>query len=123
MMLNMSIKSYKELIVWQKGMELVGVIYFLTGRYPREELYCLTNQTRRAAISVVANIAEGQRRSTKKDYRHFLVISYGSGAELETLIEVAKRLKYSQPNEFFKADQLLLEVMKMLNTMLRKLDA
>ena len=117
----MKVKSYRDLIVWQKAMELVVKVYEITEDFPREEAYGLTSQIRRAAISIPSNIAEGKSRSTKKDYAHFLRIAYGSGAELETQIEIAKRLKKIQNLEYAEVDTLLNEVMKMLNVILHKL--
>ena len=115
------IHSYKELIVWQKSMELVVEIYKLTENYPKIEIYGLTSQTRRSAVSIPSNIAEGRFRGTRKDYTQFMRIAYGSGAELETQIEIAKRIYKTKQLNFEKIDQLLLEVMKMLNTMINKL--
>lgn len=115
------IHSYKDLIVWQKSMELVVEIYKLTEKYPKSELYGLTSQTRRSSVSIPSNIAEGRRRGSQKDYRQFLIIAYGSGAELETQIEIAKRLSFGKNLNFSKVDLLLLEVMKMLNKMLSSL--
>ena len=112
------IESYKDLIVWQKSMELVVAVYAATEYYPKSELYGLTSQTRRAAVSIPSNIAEGRRRSTKKDYCHFLVMAFGSGAELETQIEIAKRLSFGKSINFSEGDGLLDEVMRMLNTMI-----
>ena len=116
-----TIYSYKDLIVWQKAMELVVSIYELTEQYPNSELYGLTSQTRRAAVSIPSNIAEGRFRGTKKDYLQFLRIAYSSGAELETQIEIAKRLHFGKNLNFEKADNLLLEVMKMLNKIISSL--
>ena len=76
--------SYKDLIVWQKSMEIVVLIYKLTEQFPTNEIYGLTSQIRRCSVSVPSNIAEGSRRGGQKDYRHFLTIAFGSGAELET---------------------------------------
>jgi four helix bundle protein len=109
--------SYKDLIVWQRSMELVVEVYELTAKYPVSETYGLKSQSRRCVVSIPSNIAEGRRRGTKKDFRQFLIIAYGSGAELETQIEIAKRLKFTAADDFQKADQLLGEVMKMLNKM------
>jgi len=109
--------SYKELIVWQRAMELVVAVYAVTELYPRFELYGLTAHTRKSAISIPSNIAEGKRRSTLKDYRQFLVYAFASGAELETQIEITKRLPFGKTLDFNKVDQLLEEVMKMLNRM------
>ncbi|MFC1612692.1 four helix bundle protein, partial [Patescibacteria group bacterium] len=88
----MAIHSYKELIVWQRAIELVVAIYKLTEDFPKEEIYGLTSQMRRCAISIPSNIAEGRFRGTKNDFLHFLRISYSSGAELETQIVIAKLL-------------------------------
>jgi len=82
------LKSYKDLIVWQRSMELVIAVYFLTEKYPKSELYGLVSQMRRAAVSIPSNIAEGRRRGSKKEFRQFLIIAYSSGAELETQIEI-----------------------------------
>ena len=115
------INSYKDLIVWQKSMDLVVEIYKLTEYFPKSEIYGLTSQMRRCTISIPSNIAEGRRRGSKKDYRHFLIIAYGSGAELETQLEITKRLPFSKNIDFVKADGLLNEVMRMLNKMLSML--
>lgn len=90
----MKIESYENLIVWQKSMDLVTAIYELTRQFPKEEVFGLTSQMRRAAVSIPSNIAEGSRRGSRKDFRNFLLIAYGSGAELETQIKIAKRLSY-----------------------------
>jgi four helix bundle protein len=83
-----NLNSYKDLIVWQRAMELVVEIYKLTDKFPKEEIYGIISQMRRCAISIPSNIAEGRRRDGKKDFRRFLIIAYGSGAELETQIEI-----------------------------------
>jgi four helix bundle protein len=116
-----TIYSYKDLIVWQRAMELVVAVYELTEQYPKSELYGLTSQTRRSVISIPSNIAEGRRRGSKKDYRQFLIIAYGSGAELETQIEIAKRLLFGKNLDYVKVDSLLLEIMKMLNKIISTL--
>jgi len=120
-MTHEEIHSYKDLIVWQKSMDLVVLVYELTEKYPKSELYGLTSQTRRSAVSIPSNIAEGRRRSTRKDYRNFLVIAYASGAELETQLELGRRLKYLSESDFQKVNGLLEEVMKMLNKMLSQM--
>ena len=112
------IQSYKDLIVWQKSMDLVVAIYDLTDNFPKSEIYGLTSQMRRCSISIPSNIAEGRRRGSPKEFRHFLLISYGSGAELETQIEIAKRLSFSADLDYKKADALLDEVMRILNKIL-----
>ena len=90
------IHTYKDLIVWQRAMELVGAVYELTKDFPRSEIYGLVSQMQRCATSIPSNIAEGRRRGTKKDYRHFLIIAYGSGAELETQVDIAKKLSFGK---------------------------
>jgi len=119
----MSIKSHKDLIVWQKSMDLVVRVYALTKSFPKEEIYGLTSQMKRAVISIPSNIAEGRRRGSRKDYHHFLVIAYGSGAELETQIEIAKRLPFGQSLNYTQVDSLLNEVMRMLNKITYELNS
>lgn len=116
------IVSYKDLIVWKKAMQLVVEVYKLTESYPSVEVYGLVSQSRRCTVSIPSNIAEGSRRGTRKDFRSFLLNAYGSGAELETQIEIAKRLPFSKNLNFQKVDELLEEVMKILNKMTRKLN-
>jgi four helix bundle protein len=87
-------KDYHDLIVWQKAMELVMLVYRTTKNLPKEEIYGLTSQMRKAAVSVPSNIAEGQGRQTRKDFRNFLAISLGSLRELETQILIAQGLNY-----------------------------
>jgi len=113
--------TYKDLIVWQKSVELVVAVYNLTEQFPKSEIYGLTSQMRRCAVSIPSNIAEGRRRGTKKDYCQFLTVAYGSGAELETQIEITKRLSFSENLDYKKADSLLNEVMRMLNKMIGEL--
>ena len=113
--------GYKDLIVWQRSLELVLEIYRLTREFPREEMYGLTSQMRRAAISIPSNIAEGRLRGTRKDFRHFLQMAFGSGGELETQIEISKQLEETKHLDYSKVDALLIEVMKMLNKMMRSL--
>lgn len=119
---NLVIHSYKELIVWQRAVELVTEVYKLTQKFPNEERYTLSAQMRSAAISIPSNIAEGRSRGTKKDYLQFLRTAYASGAELETQIIIAKRLPQTQNLNFSIADSLLQEVVKMLYVMIKKLN-
>ena len=104
-------------------MDLVVRVYALTKSFPKEEIYGLTSQMKRAAISIPSNIAEGRRRGSRKDYRQFLIIAYGSGAELETQIEIAKRLSFGQNLNYNQVDSLLNEVMRMLNKMTYELNS
>lgn len=102
-------------------MELVIAVYKLTEKFPKTEIYGLTMQMRRCSISIPSNIAEGRKRGSKKDYRQFLIIAYSSGAELETQIEIAKRLRFGTSADFSKVDILLEEVMRMLNKIISTL--
>ncbi len=95
----MTIKHYRELIVWQKAVELVVVIYRITARFPHAEIYGLTSQIRRAAISIPSNIAEGQGRNTTRDFIHFLSIAHGSLKEMETQVIISQRLGYIEEKE------------------------
>lgn len=117
----MYVESFKQLIVWQRSIELVREVYLITGNFPKEELYGLVSQMRRAAISIPSNIAEGKKRSTRKDFLQFLRIADGSAAELETQTIIAKGL-YPKI-DFLKAELLLTEVQKMLTTMIKSLEA
>lgn len=118
----MKITSYKDLIVWQKGMLLVVEVYKLTEQFPKDELYGLRSQMERAAISIVSQIAEGYLRQHKKEYVHFLSIALGSAAELETQILVCKSLKKFEKLDFTPAEELLEEVMKMLFVLMKKVE-
>ena len=97
-------RSYRELIAWQKAMKFVTEIYGVTQRFPSEERYGITNQLRRAAVSVPSNIAEGQARFSQKEFHHFLSQARGSLAEIETQLLIARDLRYVQSA---KADALL----------------
>jgi four helix bundle protein len=116
------IHSYKDLIVWQKSMDLVCLVYELTEQFPKEEIYGLTSQMRRSAVSIPSNIAEGRRRGSRKDFVQFLRIASGSTAELETQMCIAKRLSKTKHLNFEKAEGLCKEVEKMLSSMIRSLN-
>lgn len=116
----MYVQSFKQLIVWQKSIELVKQVYSVTGQFPTSEIYGLSSQMRRSAISIPSNIAEGKKRKTKKDFLQFLRISDGSAAELETQIIISKDLY--QNLDFSKGESLLEEVQKMLITMIKRLE-
>jgi len=92
----MTVKSFRDLRVWQAAMELVEKIYKLTQSFPKHEVYGLTNQLRRAAVSIPSNIAEGHAREHSKEYLNFLSVTQGSLAELQTQIEIASRLGYAE---------------------------
>lgn len=88
-------QSYRDLIVWQKSVQLVKLVYELTSTFSDSEKFGLVSQMRRSAVSIPSNIAEGRYRSTKKDYCQFLTIAFGSGAELETQLELANVLNFA----------------------------
>lgn len=115
------IKSYKELIVWQKSIQLVKEIFILTNKFPKAELYGIVSQMRKAAVSIPSNIAEGYGRRSTKSYAQFYAIAYGSALELETQIIIAKELNMASKENFRTADNLLVEVSKMLNSMITKM--
>ena len=119
----MKTKSYKDLIVWQRAIELVLAIYSLTKKFPKEEQYGLISQLRRAVISIASNIAEGYARQHKLEYIQFLSMAFGSCAELETQLIIAQRLGYGLSEEYDNVSSLLEEVSRMLNTMIRTLKA
>ncbi|MDO8515753.1 MAG: four helix bundle protein [bacterium] len=109
------LNSYKDLIVWQKSIDLVVEIYALTEAFPKTEIYGLTNQMRRAVVSIPSNIAEGYSRKHRPEYMQFIKIAFGSSAELETQLIIGKKLKFVSEERLKKSDELLSEVMKMLN--------
>ena len=115
------IKSFKDLRIWQKGIEIVSDIYILTKKFPKEELFSLTSQLRRSAISIPSNIAEGFKRFHNKEYKQFLFITLGSCAELETQIIIAKELKYINENEEAKLVEKLDHVCRMTSSLIKKL--
>jgi four helix bundle protein len=117
----MYIKSYKELIVWQKSIELVKKVFLLTQKFPKSELYGITSQMRRAVVSIPSNIAEGYGRRSTKEYTHFYKIAYGSALELETQIIITKDLKYVLSSDYIPVEKNLEEVCKMLNSMITKM--
>lgn len=103
-------ESYRDLIAWRKGMDLVTEIYRVTRSFPQDELYGLTSQLRRAAVSVPSDIAEGQARFSRKEFHHFLSLARGSLVEIETQLTIAENLGYLDLNHtrplFEKASEL-----------------
>ncbi|MBC6999006.1 four helix bundle protein [Cytophaga sp. FL35] len=112
--------NYKDLIVWQKSMDLVEKVYQLTSTFPQEEKFGLTSQIRRCAVSIPSNIAEGTGRKSKKVFRSFLEISNGSINELKTQIEISKRIGFISENELENIFDICNEVQKMTITLIKK---
>jgi four helix bundle protein len=118
----MSIRSYKDLKVWQKSFKLSLLVYTVTKKFPGEELYGLSSQSRRAAFSIPSNIAEGYCRQSRVEYRRFLRIAFASGAELETQLLIAKEVGILTQEDYRELNELLTEVMKMLNALINKIN-
>ncbi|MCK4980532.1 MAG: four helix bundle protein [Candidatus Delongbacteria bacterium] len=118
----MGIKSYKELIVWQKAMEITVDVYKLAKNFPNEEKFGLTSQIKRAVISVPSNIAEGQARNSTKEFKQFLYIAKASNAEVETQLELAYRLKFIDKENFDLILSKCVEISKMLQSLVLKLN-
>lgn len=116
------VTSHRDLTVWQKGVSLSIAVYSLTEKFPREEIYGLSSQMRRASVSIPSNIAEGRNRGTRKDFQQFLRIAMGSCAELETQIIISKQIVKTEKLDYTHIETLLIEVGKMLTTMIRNLD-
>ncbi len=119
----MKVKDYKELKVWQKGIEIADKTYTLTEAFPKNELYGLAAQMRRAAVSIPSNIAEGFVRRGPKEYRRFLHVSLGSCAELDTQMIIANRREYVDDREFERFAEELNHETRMLVSLIGKIDA
>lgn len=117
----MSIKSYQDLDVWLKAMNLVVLCYQITKNFPKSEIYGLTSQLQRAAVSIPSNIAEGRSRQYSKEFLQHLSISAGSLAELETLVQIAERLKYIDIDMSKKVLDKTAEVGRMINGLKKSL--
>ncbi len=116
-------RSYRDLIAWQKAMQLVVAIYRATEKFPKEELYGITSQLRRAAVSVPSNIAEGQARLTTKEFRKFLSDARGSLVEIETQLTISQMLHFLPPDESRRLLSLASEVGRILNGLLSSIKA
>lgn len=115
------VKNYQDLTLWQKSMDLVVNIYQSKKKYPKEELYGLTNQLRRAAVSIPSNIAEGHARNSRAEYMNFLSIAQGSRAEVETQMLIVQRLGYITPEETSPILSLLNEINRMISSIRKRL--
>ncbi len=108
-------RSFRELKVWQVAIELSLTIYELTADFPKHEIYGITSQMRRAAVSIASNIAEGSARGTRRDFRQFVLIAKGSTCELQTQLLIAQRLGYANLERFSDAEQQVQNVAQMLS--------
>ncbi len=115
----MVVKTHKDLDVWHASIVLAEDIYRLSSSFPKEEVYGITSQVRRAVVSIASNIAEGAARSTNKDFVHFLYIAAGSASELDTQLEIAQRLGMGEPGSIVDAREKLESVSKMLQGLIR----
>ena len=119
--MDTKIKSFRDLVVWQKAMDLVERVYRITGDFPAEERYALTSQLRRAAVSVPSNVAEGYGRHSTADYIRFLQIALGSLNELQTQLELGIRLGFVETDVVESEFELGTEIEKMLVSLIAKL--
>ena len=115
------ITSFKQLKIWQKGIEVVKDIYALTKNFPKEEMYGLTAQMKRAAVSIPSNIAEGFKRYHDKEYTQFLYIALGSAAELETQCYIAKELGFIEENQLQEISENIDHISKMISSLIKKI--
>lgn len=116
------VRSHKDLVVWEKSIVLCKIIYQITETFPQREIYALSSQMRRAAVSISSNIAEGRSRGTRKDFAHFLRMAYGSASELETQLLIAHELRFLNDSKYEEANRILSEVSRMLRAMISKLE-
>jgi four helix bundle protein len=119
----MPVKSYRDLIAWQKAMDLVEAVYKATTSFPREEIYGLTAQVRRAAVSIPSNIAEGQGRNSTNEFINFLSFAYGSLCEVETQVLLAERLAFLQADRVRTLLESAAEVGRIINGLSNSLRA
>ena len=117
----MNVRSYRDLIAWQKAMDLVAGVYRVTEAFPAREQFGLSNQMRRASVSIPSNIAEGQGRGTTKDYVHFLHISRGSLQELETQLLLAQRLSFAGESDVQRLLSVCDEVSRLVSGLINAL--
>jgi four helix bundle protein len=118
---NNTTRSYRDLLVWQKGIELAKLIYPLSATFPADERFGLTSQIRRASVSVASNIAEGQARHTTGEFVQFISHAEGSVAEVDTQLQIAVELEFVSKHEAARCFELISEQQRMLNGLRRKL--
>lgn len=115
-------QTYRDLVVWQRSIQLVKVIYQLTEKFPKSEMFGLVSQMRRATVSIPANIAEGSVRKHRPEFLQFLRIAFGSGAELETFLVLTKELGFAKDADIQSTEESLDEIMRMLNGLISSLN-
>jgi four helix bundle protein len=116
-----AVQSFRELVVWQRAIELAVAAYKLSAAFPREEAYGLTAQIRRASVAVASHIAEGQGRATTSEFRHFLGNARGSNSEVQTHLVLARELGLGEAEGLQRCEEISVEVGKMLNGLMRNL--
>jgi len=116
------IQSYKDLLIWQRGIDIVALVYQLISDFPKDEIYALSSQIKRSAVSIPSNIAEGYGRRSSRDYARFLNISQGSINELETHLIVSERIGLCTLNEIDLIIKLLHEETRMIIALIKKLE-
>ena len=115
------VKSFRDLLIWQRSMELSELVYEVTRPFPVEERYGLTSQLRRAVVSIPSNIAEGYGRQSRTEYSRFLKIAWGSLYELQTQLDLAKRLGIMDQASWENLEQLAREIERMTTSLINKL--
>jgi four helix bundle protein len=116
-----AIKTYRDLLVWQKAMLIVTEVYTVSSKFPQNEMYGLTSQIRRSAVSIPSNIAEGYGRNSTGDYRRFLQIAVASLFELQTQLEISKNLGYCPKENFDSIIEKSYELERMLSSLITKI--
>jgi four helix bundle protein len=117
-----SIKSHKDLLAWQKAMDLIELVYGLTREFPREEVFGLATSLRRAAVSIASKIADGHERGDTREYLHCLALARGSLSEVETQMEVAKRLGYIGDEQHTRFSHLTSDTGKIINGLMNSME-
>ena len=115
------VRSFRDLKVWHMAVTLVVEIYAVTRRFPNDERFGLTMQLRRASVSVASNIAEGNVRHSRREYRHFISVARGSIAEIETQLIIAERLRHTEPTYLATANDLVRQIARMLTRLHERL--
>lgn len=115
-------KTHKDLTVWQKSIDFVTLIYEITSKFPPEEKFGLSNQLRRASVSVPSNISEGAARKGKTEFKQYLYIALGSASEIETQLMIAKNLNFISNDLYIKLNDEIVEIRKMLNGLIKSIN-